>query len=238
MLQARKLAPDDNQVNLLLGNILFENQNPDDAISTYQRAFNGLAEDAYVYYNLGLSYLKKKNYETALENFKNALDKTLDISLKIKANAQISLIYLQKENYSLAAVYMLNAVKFAPNNAKYLYNLGVIYLYKKEPVSAINYFKNALKAVETNPQIYRNLAQAFINVNEKDLAKIALEKALELNTKDFAALLLLGDLQYKTGNLENAVQSFRRLAQNTPGDENTVVALLKLAEVYADMEKL
>ncbi len=236
-LQANKLAPQDSQVHLLLGNILFENQNPDDAISTYQRALNGLSEDGIVYYNLALSHLQKKNYESALENFKKALEKSQSVDLILRANAQIAILYLKQNNYTLAADYMLKAVQLAPNNAKYLYNMGVISLYKKEPQSALNYFKSALQAGGVSPQVFRSLSQAFLNLRENDLAIQALQRALEINPNDYAALLALGDLQYKVGNMEAAAQSLRALINATPNDSNTQNALLKLAQVYADMEQ-
>ena len=237
-LRARKLAPEDKQVLLLLGNILLEGQDADKAISTYEQALSGLPEDALVYYNLGLSHLQKGNFESALTSFKRAIQKSpVNRTLQVRAQAHIGQLYLSKGNLDLAADYLSKAVRLAPENAKYLYNLGVVYLYKKEPTQAILYFKRALNAREGSPQVYRSLAEAFRRVEQPGLALDALRRALYVNPGDLSALFHLGDLQYETGDLEGAAESFRKIVNITPGDKNTQEALRKLALVYLDMER-
>ena len=237
-LQARKLAPQDKQVLLLLGNVLLEAQDADKAISTYEQALSGLPEDALIYYNLGLSHLQKGNLESALASFKKAIRKSsANKTLQVRAQAHLGQLYLGKGDLNLAVDHLSKAVHLAPENAKYLYNLGVIYLYKKEPRQALLYFKRALEAGEGSPQIYRSLSEAFHRIKQPELAMDALRRALYINPGDLPALFQLGDLEHRTGDLEQAAASFRKIVNITPGDKNTQAALRKLALVYLDMER-
>ena len=237
-LRARKLAPEDKQVLLLLGNILLEGQDADKAISTYEKAITGLPEDALVYYNLGLSHLQKGNFESALTSFKRVIQKSpTNKTLLVRTQAHIGQLYVSKGNLDLAADYLSKAVQLAPENAKYLYNLGVVYLYKKEPQQAILYFKRALEARESSPEIFRSLAKAFHRIKQLDLALDALRRSLYVNPGDLESLFHLGDLQRETGDIDGAAKSFRKIVNITPGDKNTQEALRKLALVYLDMER-
>ena len=59
-----------------LGNILFENENYDEAIQEYfktQKNSELNLEKHSAFHNLGNSYMKKKDYAQAIEAYKNAL---------------------------------------------------------------------------------------------------------------------------------------------------------------------
>ncbi len=238
-LQARKLSPKDKHILLLLGNVLLESHKTDDAISTYEMAISGLTEDALVYYNLGLSHARKENVEKAIENFKKSTEKSSSAALAVRAYAHIGQLYFQKGDLALAIDYLKKAVNLAPENAKYLYNLGVLYLHKKEPDQALVYLKRSLAVSQGSPQIYRSLARAFQNIEQPHLglAMDALVRALHINPGDLEALFQLGDLQHQLGQLNRAAATYRKIVNITPGDKNTRDALHKSAKVYLDMER-
>ena len=65
-----------NKASHNLGNLLFENQNYDEAIQEYfktQKNSEIDLEKHSAFHNLGNSYMKKKDYAQAVEAYKNAL---------------------------------------------------------------------------------------------------------------------------------------------------------------------
>ncbi len=236
-LQARRLAPTDNQVLLLLGNILLEGKNTEDAISTYEKAVQGLPEDALVYYNLALSHLQKQNTASAIEFFTKAIAKSNMTSLIIRAEAHLGQLYFGQGRHNLAIDHLTKATRLAPENARYRYNLGVIYLYKNKPQEAIRHFQTALKTSQGSPSVYRSLAKAFQKLQKEKYAIDALQKALYVNPGDLPALFALGKIQRDLGYLDKAATSYRKIVNITPGDSHTQDALYSLAEVHLDMEK-
>ncbi len=236
-LQARRLAPNDSHVLLLLGNTLFKGRHTDDAINTYERALSGLPEDAFAYYNLALSHLRKANKESAIQNFKRAIQYSSSKPLLVRAHAHLAQLFFQLQRLELALDHMRKAVSFAPRNAKYLYNLGVMYLYKHMPEEALSYFHRALQSRSASPAIYRSIAKALERLKKHDLAIEALKQALAIDSKNIAALFQLAQLQHRLGYLEQAAQNFQNIITQSPGDTNTQNALRGLARVRLDQEQ-
>ena len=236
-LQAKKLAPEDSHVLLLLGNLLLEKEEADAAITTYEKAISGLERDVLIHYNLGLAHLRKGNTESAIQNFKLVDKETTPTSLRLRAQAQLGQIYFTREQLDLAADYLLKAVRLAPENSKYLYNLGVVYLRKKQKQEALTYFQRCLQTEQVTPKIYRSLAQALVRLEKPQLAIVALQKTLRIHPKDLDALFQLAELQYQLADLTQAEEAFQKIVEISPVNSNTQQALHRLAEIYLDMER-
>lgn len=70
--RATRFTPDDLVVRLLFGIYLLRNGQSDLAIKEIERTIADGSSDSNAYYNLGLAYFQKKNYERARENAKRA----------------------------------------------------------------------------------------------------------------------------------------------------------------------
>jgi len=71
--RAIRFKPDDGMVRMIYGNYLLKlDGRPDDAFEQYHEAVRMQPENANINYNLGLMYMKKKEYEPAIVYAKKA----------------------------------------------------------------------------------------------------------------------------------------------------------------------
>ena len=162
---------------------------------------------------------------------------TTPVHIRLKAQARLGQLFFERKQLDLSEAYLLKAVQLAPENGKYLYNLGVIHLGLKQPQKALTYFKRCLQAKENTPQVYRSLAQALVQLKEPKLGIEALQKSLDMNPRDLDSLFQLAEFQHQVKNLEGAAQALQKIVDIGPANANTRQALHKLANIYIDMER-
>lgn len=245
--QARELAPRDRNVALILGNILNESQDVEGAIDSYREGLSDSPEDPLLLYNMALSLLRQEKYEEALLNFSKAARAARSenapgsgaVSIAVQSHAHMGQIYFRQGNLEMAADSLRSAVRLAPDNGKYRYNLGVIYLRMNRGAQALDEFRRALDAGTNDADVYRALARAFNSpdLRQPALAIRALEKGLYLRPDDIETLFQLGDMYHAEQDLINASRVYAKIVNITPGDINTEDAYLKLAVVYSEMER-
>lgn len=249
--QARELAPRDRNVALILGNILNESQDVDGAIDSYREGLSDSPDDPLLLYNMALSLLRQEKYEEALLNFSKAARAARSggvslgtgsgstTAIAVQSHAHMGQIYFRQGNLEMAADALRSAVRLAPDNGKYRYNLGVIYLRMNRGAQALDEFRRALDAGTNDVEVYRALARAFVSsdLRQPALAIRALEKGLYLRPDDLDTLFQLGDLYHAENDLINAARVYAKLVNITPGGVNTEDAYLKLAVVYSEMER-
>ena len=235
--KARELAPEDTRVIVLLGNILAENQDLAGAVDAYKEGVEKDPKDPDIFYNLALSLLRQQKYEEAILYFSKAIEVAGPGQTAVQSHAHLGHIYFSKGNNEMAADHLARAVKLAPDNGKYRYNLGVVYLRLKQPRQALSHFEQAFTAGSNDPAVLRGLSRAFDELGHTTLSIQSLEKALYLNPQDVTTLFLLGDLYYKERDLLKSADTFRRVVNITPGNRNTEEALLKLGTIYTELER-
>ena len=174
------------------------------------------------YYNLGLAYHSKGEYEKAIEYHEQALAiklTTLGDQHPSTATTYSNLgnAYLYKGEYDKAIEYLEQALKIwlstlgkQHRDTALSYNrLGEAYLYKGEYDKAIGYFEQALKIWlstlgDQHPDTaksYNNLGNAYSNKGEYNQATAYHEKALQIQ------LATLGDQHPDTANTYNSLGS-------------------------------
>ncbi|MCB1164683.1 MAG: tetratricopeptide repeat protein [Leptospiraceae bacterium] len=235
--QARKLAPSDPAVSLLLGNILMQDQKLDEASEMYRDALNDAPADTYLAYNLGISLIRQGKLEEAIMAFSRVIEKEPNTTLAVRSHGHLGQIYFSKGNLEMAADHLRQAVALAPAEARYHYNLGIVYLRMNRQREAIQSFQSALDAGGDDSRVFRGLARAFQQLEQPGMAEKALRKALLINPQDTESMLDLGDLQTSQGDLLSAVDSYRAAVQMSPGNATTADALDRLGRVYARLER-
>ncbi|MEQ8350449.1 MAG: tetratricopeptide repeat protein [Leptospiraceae bacterium] len=235
--QARKIAPNDPAVSLLLGNIMMQDQKLDEASELYREALEDAPADSYLAYNLGISLVRQNKLEEAIMAFSRVIDGDPQSTLAVRSHGHLGQIYFSKGNLEMAADHLRRSTTLAPAEARYHYNLGIVYLRMNRQREAIQSFQIALDAGGDDSRVFRGLARAFLRLNQPGMAKRALQKALLINPQDTDSMLELGDLQASQGDLLSAVDSYRAVVQMSPGNATTADALDRLARVYVRLER-
>lgn len=235
--KARELAPSDPTVNVLLGNLLTETKDLDEAVDAYEKGIHRSPDDPLLYYNLALSLVRQEKYDEAIRNFALTIKNQKTGELAVRSHAHMGRIYFAQGNLELAVDHLKEAASMAPDNGRYRYNLGVAYLRTGQKKAALDEFKAAIESGATDKEVYYGLAQAFQEMNQPSMAKRALNKAIYANPGDLTALFMLGDLYLEGRELIPAAETYKKIINTTPGDASTREALLKLGVVYLDMER-
>ena len=235
--KAASLAPNDARVRMLLGNIRSGTDLPG-AENEYREALERRPSDPDVTYNLALSLLKQQKYAEAAAHFRKAIELSNGTGqISALSHAHLAQLHFAAERYAAAEDSISKALELAPENGRYLYNLGVIRLKLGRNQEALESLKRALAAGANEPAVLRSLAAALRNLKETGMAIEALKKALYMNPNEPATLFELADLYYEDRDLLNAGDALERIVRITPGDRNTQDALLKLGAVYVELER-
>lgn len=188
--------------------------------------------------NLAISYIKKENYQEAIDHCKKAV---VIEPRYADAYNNLGISFYKLGDFKQAETYYLKAIETAPRDT-YLYNLGQLYRDAKKPdgalevyrralqinpfipkgnfiignayldkgqfASAIEAFLQGLKVEPESFEIYTNLGVAYEKNNMTEKAGEAFKKAIELNPKLAEARFGLGSILQKQKDYNGAVLNY------------------------------
>ena len=154
----------------------------DDAIAYYTEIIeldpSHTSVVAQAYYNRGVAYEQKDNYERAIEDFSKAIKLSPDL---YEAYHNRGIVYGETGNYERAIKDFSKAIDLEPDLAEAYYNRGQAYGQKGNHEHAI---EDYTKTIELNPDLYKayhNRGRAYGTKAEYERAIENLNKAMELN---------------------------------------------------------
>lgn len=105
-------------------NQYFQDKDYHAAVKTYEEILQ--KDSALVnWYNLGTSYLKLTELDSAISILQYVLELQPDSNLAFKSNFNLGVAYYEQEEYSQSVNAFKNALKFEPNNYRSQYNLSL-----------------------------------------------------------------------------------------------------------------
>lgn len=174
--QALSLDPNHYQSYNLLGHIYFEKMNFAEAASAYQKCLEIKPDFSEVRNNLGFVYQKMGSPYKAEEEYKESYS----IDNNYEASFNLAKLYFDQNKLELASDYIQKSLRENWRSSK-AYNLrGVILNKMGRYPEAIQSFQNALRIAPNDIIASVNLAVAYINNKDFDLARELLEKTLSL----------------------------------------------------------
>lgn len=109
---------------LILGNLLDEKGEKDNAIFMYQKAINTDMKYYKAYYNLANIYLADEKYNMAIDNYKKALKYN---SENAYINYNLACAYLKQGEIKKAKSCLIRAITLKNDVAEFHYNLAYVY---------------------------------------------------------------------------------------------------------------
>ena len=238
--------PENINFNIQYGVTLNALERYDEAKSYFNAALSYEPNNDVAYYYLAIVNIKMKNGNEALSSIAKALkiDTTAPYlytlgeaaeligdtnsaitaynnAIKIKSDYELpkinlGKIYDEQGDYDKALDQLLSAYKNNSKSYEVNYNLGNVYLHKQLYKESINHYKKAIASQpnETTPRYH--LALAYIETEQRAVAKTTLSDLLKIDSKYWEAYHRLGEVLIAEGNLEDAKVIFRSLIQKNP----------------------
>ena len=189
------LGDPDKVVALLAeGNELINAGNPDGALAKYQEAskYADGEGDPDVFFNMGIAYKAKGEFDKAIVEYKKALELAPEYS---EAHNNLGNLLKDQKRFDEAILHYEASIKIFPDNPNTHNNLGTVYAMKKVVNKAAVYFAKAVRIQPTYFDARQNLGLAYMQQGRLDAAERELGEAVKM---------AMGGLAYEQERLKAA----------------------------------
>jgi len=229
--EALKLEPKSPRVHLALANLYSLRQDRDKAGEEFQTAAELSPPRA-------AARLKYAEYEREIGNLNQATLLLKEITRQtpdcLSAWCLLGEMALAQKNYDEALSFLENVLTRDPQNLEGLILQAEVWLGQGEATKAMGQLDRLVKAYPNVPLIEYHFARACLADNNPTEAATALNQAVAAKPDYIEAILLLGELNLRTGNAPLVVSAMSGLLKQQP---NLGAAQLLLAEAYRAMER-
>jgi tetratricopeptide (TPR) repeat protein len=192
--------------------------------------------DLYVF--LSRIHLQDKRYDDAKEVLRQAEDRGLGGKESEKLKYQLAEIYEKQQDYNRAESTLKEILKTNPNNAAVLNFIG--YMLADRGIrleEALQYVKDALAIEPYNGYYLDSLGWAFFKMNDLENAEKYLLEADKLAINDPVIDEHLGDLYFRTGDLEKAKDFYQRSVNIQTEPEDLQKVRRKLERIQETLQE-
>jgi lipopolysaccharide assembly protein B len=208
------------------------NEQPDKAIEAFIEVVKVDPETIELHFALGSLFRRRGEYDRAIRMHQNLLERPgLGADQKLIALAELGQDYL-KAGILDRAEEAFRKLEKSPQAASARRHLLQIYEQEKDWDRAIEMTKLVQPDPRDLAQYYCELAAAESAESRPDAARRHLEAALEANRKCVRASLLLGDLEKGQGNLDHAMEHWKRVESQNPA--YLALVAQRLFDAYRD----
>jgi lipopolysaccharide biosynthesis regulator YciM len=211
------------------------NEQPDKAIEAFIEVVKVDPETIELHFALGSLFRRRGEFDRAIRMHQNLFERSdLGADQKVIALAELGQDYL-KAGILDRAEEVFKKLEHTPQSAPARRHLLEIYEQEKDWPRAIE----MSKLVESDPrdlaQYSCELAAAEAADSRPEAARRYLERALEANRKCVRASLQLGDLERSQGNLDAAIEHWKRIESQNPA--YLALVAQRLLEAYREADR-
>ena len=183
----------------LLGSLLLQKKNFDDAIPLLEKAILMEPNHANSYQNLGFALIEIGEFAKATE----ALKKAIKIQPNhVEAHFNLANVYKQMRDFEKARMFYEKTIEIQPNNPSALNNLANIYKRLGEFTKAIDSYNKAIQIKPNHARAHHNLGNTYNQLGEFTKAIASFKKSFEYHPSNLESLYMWSDLDKGILNLE------------------------------------
>ena len=205
--------------------------NLEEVIKISNDALIHFPENPQFYFYSGLAYYQVKNYEKALKSYQDGVQyvDSDDVKLLSDFYGQIADIYHLTKNKELAYLNYEKALKFNDKNIGVLNNYAYYLSVDKKDLDKAEWMSSVcVKMYPDNSTYIDTYAWVFFVQENYTLAKFYIESAMTNGgDKNVEIVEHYGDILYKTGNVDKAVEQWEKALEMS---KDTEVLRKKIAD--------
>ena len=229
--RALELDADLYLLNLPLARAFAHQGRNDMALQCFQRFLRRVGDNSQVrliteaYIGMGDAYLSDKDYTRALDVYRAALHR---FPAEPGALHGIAKVYLARRDFAQASRWAQKAMEVEPLNADIKITLAAIESSQEKWAVAANILQGAIKENPNRPGLYELLGRAYRKSGRFQDAIDVFASAIQLFPDSAGQFLWLrGRVEYRQGQYEAAVWSYRQSLDIAQGDWRIFVDLAK-----------
>ncbi len=251
---SKKLKPDDEiYLGEVFSNIIYNDQSRE-ATSELVKNTELMANSDYANYLVALGYLKSNDFveannyiDTAIKmNAQNLNYKKLKaeiLSQGKKPQSALKIVdYIKSQNLYTAdfskkvkSLEQYVLYKSQKDYAEKMYHLGYYYYYENEYSKAMRSLQSSLTTKKKhNKDVYAILSRVYFDMQEYEKAQDTAQKAYKLDSGNSTVLLVLGDLNFRSGDYKNALKYYKDAESK---DKTSSICSVKVAQTYEQLGK-
>jgi tetratricopeptide (TPR) repeat protein len=225
--QLSRLAPEDVDNWVLLGQILRRLRNLDAAEQCCRRALRLHPNYPPAQLALGSVLQQQCCMESALAYYRAAVHADPEF-----ADAHYYLANALRETGDLQGAWMSyrRVLQLNPNHFECLNNLGILLINLGNGTEAVTHLQNALRLLPDSVPTLTNLGDACVALSRYTEAIRHLQHALRLDPGFANAHRALASALHHAGKMQEALASYKRLAELQPGSTDAVLGQAKILE--------
>ena len=197
----------------ILGAILSEQEQLDEAVQNYEKAVKINPNYAQAYNNLGIALYKLKKINKAIDCYNKALNLKIDFA---EAYNNIANAFRTLDRLKDALEHFKKAIKIKPNYADAYNNLGGTYEDLGDKKEALNNFQKAIKIKPDYAEVYDKLGMIFSDLSRFDEALSCYKKAIALKPNYEKFYNNLGVLLNNLGKYDEATKVYHQAIKLKP----------------------
>jgi tetratricopeptide (TPR) repeat protein len=223
--QILKKDPNSLEALLLMAQIMERREEKEALRGIYERILSQDPKNDIVRYNLGALEYGAGNLDASLRYFESYVKAH---SEDASAHGILFDIYKKQKKDDMAFNQARTLIKLRPKNVE-PYHYIFDYLNSRGDYNRIVHFMDM--GLEANPDqtdLRAYLVLAYVKTGKEKLAIKQIEEILKVRPKDVKLLMHLAVLREKNGDLDGALEAYKRIIEISPGHKDAEEAYLRL----------
>ena len=186
--------------------------------------------------NLGVGYLRQRDYSRAKENLRKALEIDPKSSF---AHTTFGVLFQLEGEHRLAEEHFKNAFKYDSDFAQARNNYGAFLFSRGRFAEAVTQLEAASndRFYPKRPQVFENLGVSYLRLGDETLAENAFIRAVELNFSQARALLELADIRFGQQNFTESRRLYLRHEALSQQSARSVWLCVRLARIFDNQDQ-
>lgn len=225
MLEAVELFPNDYFVNFILGLSLAQLSENDNALVYLKKSIDLNPRDVQTINAYAFTLIQLKQQDSAIVYLNRALTISPD---EVDVLGSLAMIYNEKHLYEKSDSLYERALLIKPDdpiiNNNYAYSLSTRGLQLDRALEMVNL---SLQKDSLNSAFLDTKGWILYKLNRYQEAKYYVEKAIEVGTQSAVITDHLGDIEYKLGNIERAIELWKKALEIDPAKTEIEQKIIK-----------